>query len=228
MVKALFFDAGPIISLVMSRLDWILSELKKVYGGKFYITPAVKLELVDRPSNIRRFEFEALQVMKMIREGTLEVYEEPISVKAKQLQVLANSTFKVKGKRMDIIQAGEMESVVAAMKTGSNTLVMDERTLRLFIEDSKQLEKLLEFRFKNPIETDISSRDKFSNQLKDIKIIRSIELVSVAFKLGILKDYLPKEKGGKIKLLESVLWATKYNGCAVTEQEIDKIKEILL
>ena len=228
LVKSIFFDAGPIISLVMSRLDWILPELKKIYGGKFYITPAVKLELVERPSNIRRFEFEALQVMKMIREGTLEVYEEPISVRSKQLQVLANSTFKVKNKRMDIIQAGEMESVVAAMKTGSNTLVMDERTLRLFIEDNKQLEKLLEYRFKNPIETDLSNRNKFSDQLKDIKIIRSIELVSVAFKLGLLKAYLPPEKGGKAKLLDSVLWATKYNGCAVTEAEINKIKEMLL
>jgi len=228
MVKALFFDAGPIISLVMSRLDWILPELKKVYGGKFYITPAVKLELVERPINIRRFEFEALQVMKMIRDGVLEVYEEPLSTKVKQLQVLANSTFRVKGKRMDIIQAGEMESVVAAMKTGSNTLVMDERTLRLFIEDSKQLEKLLEFRFKNPVETDPANRDKFSSQLKDIKIIRSIELVSVAYKLGILNAYIPPEKGGKSKLLDSVLWATKYNGCAVTESEINDIKRILL
>jgi len=228
MVRALFFDAGPIISLVMSRLDWILPELKKHYGGKFYITPAVKLELVERPITIRRFEFEALQVMKLIRDGILEVYEEPLSAKAKQLQVIANSTFKVKGKKMDIIQCGEMESIVGAMKTGSNTVVMDERTLRLFIEDSKQLEKLLAFRFKNPVETDISNRNKFSNLLKDIKIIRSIELVSVAYKLGFLNDYLPSERGGKSKLLESVLWATKYNGCAVTEQEINKIKEILL
>jgi hypothetical protein len=228
MINALFFDAGPIISLVMSRLDWILPELKKQYGGKFYITPAVKLELVERPSKIRRFEFEALQVMKLIREGTLEVYNDDVSTEAKKLQVIANSAFRVKGKKMDIIQSGEMESVVAAMKTGSNTMVMDERTLRLFIEDSKQLEKLLEFRFKNPVETDISKRDLFSTQLKDIKIIRSIELVSVAYKLGILKNYLPPGKDGKSKLLDAVLWATKYNGCAVTEQEINEIKASLL
>jgi len=33
MVKALFFDTGPIITLVMSRMVWILPELKKKYGG---------------------------------------------------------------------------------------------------------------------------------------------------------------------------------------------------
>ena len=224
----MFFDAGPIISLVMSRLDWLLPLLKEKFGGHFYITPAVKKELVDRPIGIKRFEFEALQVMKHIREGTLEIYEDVSESRAKQLQVVANSAFKIKGKRMELIQSGEMESVVAAMKTGSNTLVMDERTLRLFIEDNKQLEKLLAFRFKNPIETDSVNRDKFSAQLKDIKIIRSIELVSVAYKLGILNDYIPPEKGGKSKLLEAVLWATKYNGCAVTESEIDDIKKILL
>ena len=49
MTAILFFDAGPVISLVMSRLAWLLPDLKKQFGGKFYITPAVKNELVDRP-----------------------------------------------------------------------------------------------------------------------------------------------------------------------------------
>ena len=30
--KILFFDAGPVISLVMSRLPWILPELKRKFG----------------------------------------------------------------------------------------------------------------------------------------------------------------------------------------------------
>ena len=227
-MNALFFDAGPIISLVMSRLDWLLPLLKEKFGGHFYITPSVKKELVERPIGIKRFEFEALQVLKHIREGTLELYEDVSESRAKQLQVVANSSFKIKGKRMDIIQSGEMESVVAAMKTGSNTIVMDERTLRLFIEDNKQMEKLLEIRFKNPVETNTQKRDLFSEQLKSIKIIRSIELVAVAYKMGLLDSYLPKLRGGKEKLLDSVLWATKYNGCAVTQDEIEKIKELLL
>ena len=212
----------------MSRLVWILPKLKEKYGGKFYITPAVRKELIDRPSTIRRFEFEALQVMKLIRDGTLEVYDKVPKKKSEQLKNLANKSFMIGKKTMDIIQSGEMESVASALDIGADAVVMDERTLRLFIESNKDMEKLLEIRFKKDVLTDKSLMDQFSAELKDVKIIRSIELVSVAFKLGILDDYLPTEEGGKEKLLDSVLWAVKYNGCAVIEQEINEIKEILL
>ena len=73
--RVLFFDTGPIITLVMSRLVWILPELKKQFGGKFYITPAVKRELVTRPMDIKRYEFEALEALKLIKEGVLETYD---------------------------------------------------------------------------------------------------------------------------------------------------------
>ncbi|PIZ50836.1 hypothetical protein COY27_05645 [Candidatus Woesearchaeota archaeon CG_4_10_14_0_2_um_filter_33_13] len=226
--KVIFFDSGPIISLVLSRLDWILPILKEKFGGKFYITPAVKKELVERPIEVKRFEFEALQVMKYIREGVFEVYEDIPQNTVKRLQVLANSSFQIRGKNMDVVQAGEMESVAAALKTGSNLVVMDERTLRLFIEDNSEMEKLLEMRFKNDVVSNKVKMNEFSAQLKGIQIIRSVELVSVAYKLGVLNSYLPKIKGAKEKLLDAVLWATKTNGCAVTEDEINKIKELIL
>src|SRR3989344_2325836 len=114
--KILFFDAGPIISLVMSRVAWILPELKKKFGGKFYITPAVQKELVERPLSVKRYEFEALQVMKFIREGVLEVYTNVPQKKVQELQLLANTSFSIAGKSMDIIQSGEMESVASALQ----------------------------------------------------------------------------------------------------------------
>ena len=139
MEKALFFDAGPIITLVMSRLIWILPKLKEKFGGKFYITPGVKTELVERPLGIKRFEFEALQVMKLIRDGTLEVYDKVPKSRVEQLQNLANSSFKIKNKNMDIIQTGEMEAVTCALQTNASAVVMDERTLRLLIENNKEM-----------------------------------------------------------------------------------------
>jgi len=131
----------------MSRLVWILPELKKKFGGKFYITPAVKLELVERPLGIKRFEFEALQVMKLIKDGVLEVYDKVPKSRVQQLQNLANSSFKIGSKNMDIIQTGEIEAVTCALQTNASAVVMDERTLRLFIENNKNMEKLLEIRF---------------------------------------------------------------------------------
>lgn len=225
--KILFFDAGPVISLVMSRLPWILPELKKQFGGKFYITPAVQKELVERPLSIKRYEFEALQVMKFIREGVLEVYANVPQKKVQELQNLANTSFKIRGKSIDIIQSGEMESVASALQLNA-AVVMDERTLRLFIENSPELQGILEYRFSQKIQADAIKIKQFSAQLQGIPIIRSTELVGVAYKLGLLDGYIPPTKDGKDTLLDSVMWATKYNGCAITEHEIEEMKEYLL
>ncbi len=227
-MKIIFFDAGPVISLVMSRLVWILPELKKKYGGKFYITPAVRLELVERPINVHRFQFEALQVMKLINDGVLEVYEKVPKEKALELKEMANSSFSIDGKNMDILQSGEVESVAAAWESGAEAVVMDERTLRLFIENSGEMEKLLERRFRKNVVSDGRMMRNFSERLKGITIIRSVELVGVAYKLGLLDGYVPRQKGGRELLVESILWAEKYNGCAVTEQEIEEMKKELL
>lgn len=226
--KILFFDAGPIISLVMSRLEWILPELKKKFNGKFYITPAVEYELVERPITIKRFQFEALQVLKLIREGTLEVYKEVPAEKARELENLADSSFHIGKKNIDLMQRGEMESVASALKTNADAVVVDERTLRLFIENSSEMEKLLERRFQRDVIAVPQMMKQFSRQLHGISIIRSIELVSAAYKMGLLNPYVPQRKEGKEILLESVLWATKFNGCAVTGQEVEEIKEYLL
>lgn len=228
MEKAIFFDTGPLISLVMSRLIWILPKLKEKYGGKFYITPSVRRELIERPIKIKRFEFEALQAMKLVREGVLEIYDKIPKSKVNELEKLANNSFKIGNKNMDVVQSGELESVACALEIGAEAVVMDERTLRLFIENSKEMEKLLEIRFKRDVVSIPGRIRQFSQKLKTIKIIRSIELVGVAYKIGILNEYIPKIKEGKATLIDSVLWATKFNGCAVTSHEIEELKRYLL
>ncbi len=226
--KTLFWDAGPIITLVMSRLAWILPELKKKLNGHFYLTPAVKYELVDRPLTVRRFEFEALQVMKMIREGVLEVFKDVPRQRVNALIQLANTSFSIGNQNMDIIQEGEMESAAAALEINAEGIVMDERTLRLFIEDNKEMKSLLENRFQKQVAPDFKKMEQFSRALSGLKIIRSIELVGVAYSLGLLDSYIPEGEKGKEQLLDAVLWNTRYNGCAVTEEEIKDIKNILL
>ena len=227
MNKILFFDTGPIITLVLSRLSWLLPALKKQFGGKFYITPAVKLELVDRPLQVRRFSLEALQVSRLIREGILEIYDAVPEKKVHSLQQLANQSFMINGKTLDIIQTGEMEAVVCAMQLKAS-VVMDERTLRLFMENSNELAQVLERRFGNTVTLNKETIKNFNREFEDLIIIRSIELVSVAYKLGLLDSFRPEMKNGKEVLIESLLWATKYNGCAVTDHEIEEIKKFLV
>ncbi len=247
MAKLMFMDAGPVISLVMSRLVWTLPELKKRYGGKFYITPAVRRELVDRPLSVKRFQFEAMQVMKLIREGVLELYDDVPKGILDELNRLANNSFSIRGRPMDIIQSGELESVACALKTGADAVVVDERTLRLFIENNDEMKKLLEHRFQKPVQVNNDNMQSFSRKLKGITILRSVELAAAAFSLGLLDAYIPetkemnwaegmqaaaketgKKETGSSMLLDSVLWALKSNGCAVTEHEIEEIKKYLL
>jgi len=228
MNKIIFFDTGPIISLVMSRLVWILPELKKKYGGHFYITPAVKKELIDRPLTMKRFKFEALQALKLIRDGVLEEYTKVPLKKVNELTKLANSSFSMNNKNIDIIQSGEMESMTCALKVGADAVVMDERTLRLFIENPNEMKNLLSHRFKKVVEVNSTNMGLFSKSLQGVNIIRSIELISIAFKMNLLNDYIPKKPKGKYDLLDAVLWAAKFNGCAVTEQEIEELELYLL
>lgn len=225
--KALFFDSGPIISLVMSRLDWILPQLKTQFGGKFYITPSVKRELVERPITIKRFQFEALQVLKLLGDGVLEVYQNVPTQKTTTLINLANNSFRMESKTLDIIQEGEMESLASAQELGA-AVVIDERTLRLFVENNKEMKRLLEKRFHKNIIPDETKMNQFSGEMKGVTIIRSIELVSIAYKIGLLDAYIPELKEGKELLVNSILWSTKYNGCAVSEDEIEEIKRFLL
>src|SRR3989344_3120256 len=228
MVKALFFDTGPIITLVMSRMVWILPELKKKYGGKFYITPSVKRELVTRPMDIKRFQFEALQALKLIKDGVLEVYDDVPQKEVERLHALANNSFKISNKNMEVVQSGEIESVVCALQAGAEAMVMDERTMRLFIENNKEMKALLERRFNKAVSVDAEKMKQFSKEFAGVKIIRSIELIGVAYKMGLLDSYVPGQKNGRETLVEAVLWAAKYNGSAVTEHEVEEIKDFLL
>lgn len=227
MPKVLFFDAGPVITLVLSRLAWLLPALKKQFGGKFYITSAVRRELVERPLQIKRYSLEALQVAELIKEGVLEMYTKVPQIKVERLKQLANTSFEINQRPIDIIQTGEMESVTSATEINAG-VVMDERTLRLFIENSLELQHLLENRFGKAVVAKKEIIAEFNKPFKGLIIIRSIELVSVAYKLGLLNSYLPEVKEGKKILIDSVLWATKYNGCAVTEHEIEEIKKFLI
>ena len=57
--------------MFMFKASVVLEELKKRYDGEFYITPAVKKELIDRPLKGKLFKLEALQLMSFISKGII-------------------------------------------------------------------------------------------------------------------------------------------------------------
>ena len=226
-MKAIVFDTGPVISLTTNNLLWLLKELKKRFEGEFYLSEATKRELVDKPLMTKRFEFEALQVMRYIKKGILKVIDNS-KLKAKTIELLdlVNTSFKAKGNFINVCHYAEISGIVSCTYLGSDILVIDERTTRLLIENPLELRNILQSKLHTSVSMDRDKLRTFAEQTKNIKLIRSVELVTIAYELGLLDQYLADIPDSKKILLDSVLWGVKISGCAVSEDEIDEIIKI--
>ncbi len=228
-MKSLVFDAGPIITLSLNNLLWILEPLKTKFNGEFCISPEVRNELVDKPLKTRKYKFEALQVLKYICKGVLkEVDEKEVREKAQQIIEVANSTFRAKGHDVKIVHSGEVGAVALALHMNSNAIVVDERTTRYLIEKPDQLQELMASKLHTKVSVNKHNLDKLKQMFKDLKVIRSVELVTIAYEMGLLEFYVTEKEKCQVPdlnktLLESVLWGAKLNGCAISEKEINSI-----
>ena len=225
-MKILFFDTGPLISITMNHILWVLQPLKKQFNGKFFITESVKKELVDKPLKTKRFKLEAIQSLQQINSNVIEVKSvEGIDEKTKELLTIANKCFSYDGEYLTIVHYGEMETLAAALSLDADAIVIDEKTTRLLIEDPKKLEKNLSHRMHRKITLDNKNLDIFSKAVKGIKLIRSTELVIIAFNLGLFNKYsLPIPNANK-EILDALLWGLKLEGCAISEKEIRLISK---
>ena len=224
MMKTLIFDAGPVISLTTNNLLWLLPHLKERFNGDFCITNAVKRELVDRPFETKKFKFEAIQVEKQIELGVLKIlnYSE-LADSAGKIQSFANSVFRTEVGAVPIVQRGEMESIAAAMLIDADAFVTDERITRMLVEAPDALRQLLEKRLHTKVRINEDALHHFEELVRHVKIIRSVELVTIAYETGLLDKFVVKLHNARKELLESVLWGLKLNGCAITENEIEQI-----
>ncbi len=224
-MKAIILDAGPVISLTMNNLLWILEPLKKSFKGKFCITEAVKRELIDKPLTTKRFKFEALQVQRYIKKGILEVIKNDI-LKEKTLHLLnlANNSIIAKNHFVRIVQYGEISSLAALEILKAKAVVMDERTTRELIENPMGIVKLMEKKLHTKIGINKKNFSELKKEVMGIKVIRSAELAAIAYESGILDKYLMKKN--KAELLDAVLWGVKIDGCSITNEEIEKIKKM--
>ena len=226
-MKSIVFDAGPIISLATNNLLGILPPLRKKYNGKFCITESVKRELVDHPMETRKFKFEAIQIQKLIEQGTLEVIgTDFINNQTPRMLDTANRIFMAFNNYMKIVHYAEISVIAAAIEQQSDAIVIDEKTTRLIMENPKLMMDILRKTLHTPIKLNENNLKDFRNMVKGIKAIRSVELVAVAYEQGILDEYITKIPDARKHLLESVLWGVKLNGCAVSKEEIDQIMRI--
>lgn len=223
-MKSLVFDAGPVISLATNNLLWLLEKLKKKFDGEFYISKSAKEEVVEHPLATKKFKFEALQILKIIDDNVLNVVDNKnIDEKKNTLFNLANSIFYAYNNNIHLVHRAEMAGISLCIERNADAFVVDERTSRLLIEDYKSLKELLEKKLHTKIMINKESLLDFQKIVKGIKMIRSVELVTAAYELGLLNDFILNVKDPKTTLLEGVLWGVKLNGCAVSRNEINEI-----
>ncbi len=224
--KAIIFDSGTLISFSMNGLTEEIKKLKEIFKGKFLITTEVKKEIIDKPLTIKRFELEALKLKQLLDEGILElpssigIKEAELSKKIDEVMKASNNTYVGNKGPINLIARGEAScfalSSLLIKKKIKNVMAVDERTARSLVEKPNELGKYLGKKLHTKITTNQQNYKFFSQ----FKIIRSAELAYVAYKKGLVN----LKNGATV--LDALLYAMKFKGCAISGDEIKEIKRI--
>lgn len=223
-MKALIFDSSTLITLSMNGLLDILAGLKKKFSGKFIITEPVKYESISHPAQIKRFELEALRINELLLSNVLEmpsslgIKDNEIKEETKKILDTANSAFSSDRGNIHLIEEGEASCIalskILSKKGISSIIAVDERTTRMLYEKPLNLHKLLEKKLHRKISINKNNLPFF----RDIIFIRSSEIVYVAYKRGMIKLHN--------SALDALLYATKFKGNSISQEEIEEIKRL--
>ena len=215
-MNAIFFDSSTLISLAEAAALDILPALKEAFGGQLAITTTVKEETIDKAMVTDRFMYEGVRLRKMLDAGTLTLFGDGhVAELSEKISSLVNNTFFVGKKPLKIIHAGEVSVLAVSLQQNCEAIAIDERTMRLVIEDPNSLRQLLESKLH--IKLNINKQNLLSWQdiiKKKVTVIRSTELAIAAWRKGLLA-------GTDEKALRGILWALKFAGCAISTDEIN-------
>ncbi len=223
--KAIIFDSGGLISFSMNGLLDLIKKLKQIFKGRFFITADVKREIIDKPLTIKKFELEGLKLKQLLDQGILEspsaigIKDIELNKKIEEVMKSANNMFLGNKGPINLIARGEascfaLSSILNERKI-VNVIVIDERTARSIVEKPADLGKYLGKKMHTKI-TATTQNYKFFDRFK---IIRSAELAYVAYK----KNLVDLKNG---QVLDALLYAMKFKGCAISREEIQEIKKI--
>ena len=211
-------DSSSIISLADNCLLRILEGTQH----KFVIPKRVKMEIFDSPFSTKRFKLRAIQINSFLQRGAMEVVDDPfIHSYSEEITDLANSLLSYRGDNVKIIHQGEAEVIACLKLLKSNTIILDERTTRHLIEDPDRMRKYMEARTGLRMEMDEAVKRRIVKELAGINVIRSAEVFAYAYEKGLVAYH------GAKGALEAGLYALKFSGCSITEEEIKDYIELL-
>lgn len=222
-MKAIVFDTSTIISIAMNNLLNILRELKQKTRIEFYITQSIKQELVDKALKSKKYRLEGLQILRLINENIITIYKDRrFDQESLYLLNKANTLFRANNSWIKLVDKPEVDAFNLAIYLKA-TLAVDERNLRLLIESPRKLKQLLEKKLNTKVEYNKDNLAYFEEL--NIPIIRSTEIMFVAYEKGLLKSLIPSSEY-KDDLISGLLWGLRLRGCAISTEEIDQILKI--
>ncbi|MGC9058472.1 MAG: hypothetical protein ACP5IJ_01425 [Candidatus Nanoarchaeia archaeon] len=218
--KKIFFDSSTLISMALSCSLPLFEKLAKHFDGAFYITDSVYRETVERAMQSLKFRYEGYRIKSLIEAGLLKFYSEKnIKSKIQSDLDLLNRLFIIYGKPLNIVQIGEISAIAACAQETNSNLAVDERTARMLIENVDGLVRWLSEKFHARVEVNKNVLSTWQQISSKIPIcIRSAELAVAAWEAGMLES---------LDQLYGLLWALKFSGCAITENEINNYIKLL-
>ncbi|MCK4327342.1 MAG: hypothetical protein KAW41_02590 [Candidatus Diapherotrites archaeon] len=218
-MKKIVCDSSSLISMSDNCVLWLLPE----FGVEFVVPEEVKREIVDRPMKEVRFQFKALRLSRAITNGSIKVVTDSgVAKRAKEIVRLANSLFKYGRHNVSILHGGEAESIALMQKQGIQTLLVDERTTRLLIEDRVALRKYIERRTGFNLKLNKQIAGQLEDEVGGVDVIRSSELLAWAYENGLMEKF-----GRDRNVLHASLYGLKYSGCAISNEEIEDYMKLL-
>lgn len=222
--KVLILDAGPLINLSMNGLLEIFEKIKKI-GVHIVITNYVYQEVVDRPSNIPRFELGAIRIKNLMDKGVIQfatslgIASQEIESETQHMVKLINCAVKSENQCIEIVSPAEISCLaVSKILSGrgiENLIGIDERTTRVLFEKPSNLKDLMSSKLHRQISLNINEIENLGH----FRFIRSSELVYMAYKKGFI------ELNDK-KAIEALIYATKFKGCSISWEEIEQLKKL--
>ncbi|MEM4272613.1 MAG: hypothetical protein QXH30_03400 [Candidatus Bilamarchaeaceae archaeon] len=218
--KYVLCDSSMLISLTSSCLEGLLYFFRDKYGVQMLIPRSVQRETVDTPLSLSTKEhcFSAIRIKDMINDGVLKTIDEDVSAETKKIMGIANSIFYARGSPISLIHLGETEILALARKLDISSILIDERTARILIEDPASMVGHLQGEFRTAIMVNRQNLAQLAEMVKGMEVIRSTEVAFLGYEKGFFRHFDGMEK----QAAEAALYKLKYAGCAISFKEIEE------
>jgi len=224
-MASIIFDASTLISLSDTCNASVLRFLQERVDGKFYITPGVQNEIIGRPMGIRKYEASALRLKNLLDDGVLQLLDTPnLQTETKKVLGLTNNLFYTHGRPLQLVQLGEAECVAAFAGAKLGAIAMDEKTMRLLIENPRKLLEPISSEYRTKIEVRHDNMEELRAYCNGIRVIRSSELLAIAAEKGYFSSYRANAKEAAM----SSIYAVRHAGLSITEREIKEYENKII